>query len=79
MISVNAFPKGWPLAVIAPPPANRAQRIFRCHYQCDECPNEWNDELLVAGPSWCPCCDMELEPYCVEQFEAERPEWDEEE
>ena len=54
----------------------RAQRIMRCHYLCDACPNEWTDELLVAGPSWCPCCDREVEPYDTEEFVEERPVFD---
>ena len=54
----------------------RAQRIMRCYYLCDDCPNEWTDELLVAGPSWCPCSDAAIEPYSVEEFVEERPEFD---
>lgn len=46
-------------------------RVFRNHYICEECPNEFNDELLVSGPSWCPCCDKECEPYFVEEFEQD--------
>jgi len=38
-------------------------RVFRNFYQCDECPNEWSDEMLTQGVSWCPCCDLEREPY----------------
>ena len=38
-------------------------RIFRTHYLCDDCPNEWSDEMMVVGPSFCPCCDREAEPY----------------
>ena len=46
----------------------KPQRVFRCHYICDECPNEFADEMLVIGPSWCPCCDAEIEPYSSEDL-----------
>jgi hypothetical protein len=58
---------------------HRPQRVFQCHYFCDECPNEFSDELLVAGPSWCPACDKPCEPYSVVEFEESRPEFEEEE
>jgi hypothetical protein len=57
----------------------REQRVFRCHYLCDDCTDvgsEWCDELLVAGPSWCPCCDTQREPYAVDEIFIERPEFD---
>jgi hypothetical protein len=54
----------------------KAQRVFICHYQCDACPNEWEDELLAVSHSWCPCCDAKVEPYYTEEFEVERPEFD---
>jgi hypothetical protein len=38
-------------------------RIFRNHFLCDDCPNEWSEEMMVVGPSYCPCCDREAEPY----------------
>lgn len=38
-------------------------RIFRNHYLCPDCPNEWSDEMMVVGPSYCPCCDAEAGPY----------------
>ena len=38
-------------------------RIFRNHYLCSLCPHEWSDEMMVVGPSYCPCCDAEAEPY----------------
>jgi hypothetical protein len=67
----------WSLSrITAPPILRRQQRIFRCHYFCDDCPNEWSDELLTASVSWCPCCDGAAEPYCVEEFEEDRPEWE---
>jgi len=44
----------------------KPMRVFRCHYICDECPNEFADEMLVIGPSWCPSCDKECEPYSTE-------------
>ena len=43
-------------------------RVFRNHYICDECPNEFADEMLVIGPSWCPACDAEIEPYSSEDL-----------
>jgi hypothetical protein len=24
---------------------------------------EWSDEIMVVGPSYCPCCDAKAEPY----------------
>lgn len=54
----------------------REQRVFLCHYICDRCPNEWEDELLVQCHSWCPCCDDKCEPYLVEEIIEERPEFD---
>jgi len=57
----------------------RGQRVFRCHYICNDCTDtgsEWCDELLVAGPSWCPCCDTQAEPYAVDEIYEERPEFD---
>jgi hypothetical protein len=47
---------------------HKEQRVFRCDYICDECPNEWTDHLLVAGPSWCPCCERLTEPYHVDEM-----------
>jgi hypothetical protein len=44
----------------------RQFRIFRNHYLCDDCPNEWSDEMMVVGLSYCPCCDREAEPYDTE-------------
>jgi len=41
----------------------REMRYFRNHYLCDDCPNEWSDEMAVVGPSFCPCCDRKAEPY----------------
>ena len=43
-------------------------RIFRNHYICDDCPNEWTDEMLVISHSWCPCCDMKCDPYSSESL-----------
>jgi hypothetical protein len=42
---------------------SRQFRIFRSHYLCDACPNEWSDEMMVVTSSYCPCCDAEAEPY----------------
>lgn len=41
-------------------------RYFRNYFLCEECPNEWSDDMLVVGPSWCPCCDKSCEPYSSE-------------
>ena len=55
----------------------RTQRVFRLHYQCEACPNEWSDESLVVTHGYCPCCDARIEePYYVEPFCEERPEFD---
>ena len=61
--------------VTVPAIRHRQQRIFRCHYFCD-CENEWSDEMLTAGISWCQACDGAAEPYYVEEFEEDRPEWE---
>lgn len=50
-------------------------RVFRNHYLCPDCPNEWSDEASVVGPSFCPACDAEAEPY---DYEALLEETDEE-
>jgi len=54
----------------------RQQRVFRCYYICEECPYEWVDEMLVEGPSWCPCCEAKLEPEAVDEVCEERPVFD---
>jgi hypothetical protein len=51
------------------------QRIYRCHYRCDGCDVDWDDELLTAGPSWCPVCEAKFEPTVTDEFEEERLEW----
>ena len=38
-------------------------RIFRNHFLCDGCPNEWSDEALVIASAYCPCCDALCDPY----------------
>lgn len=43
-----------------------AQRVWRNHYFCDDCQHEFCDEMLTQGPSWCPCCDAEIEPQSSE-------------
>jgi hypothetical protein len=46
------------------------RRVLHCYYECNDCTrsgSEWMDVLLVAGRSWCPCCDREAEPYRVEE------------
>jgi hypothetical protein len=47
-------------------PAPKQFRIFRNHYLCENCPDEWSDEMMVVGPSHCPYCDAEAEPYDTE-------------
>lgn len=67
------------LVALGVPRKLREQRVFRCHYECLACTavgSEWTDELLTAGPSYCPCCDAKCEPYSVEAFCEERPEFD---
>lgn len=59
------------LPVLRDPVVRRKQRVFRCHYICEECPNEWCDTLLCAGISWCPSCDLECEPNSTEEWEEE--------
>lgn len=44
----------------------KPMRVFRCHYICEECPNEWADEMLTISSSFCPACDLEVEPYSSE-------------
>jgi hypothetical protein len=43
-------------------------RIFRNHYLCDYCPNEWSQEAMVVAPGYCPCCDRRAEPYDTESL-----------
>jgi hypothetical protein len=43
-------------------------RIFRNHYLCDYCPNEWSQEAMVVAPGYCPCCDRKAEPYDTESL-----------
>ena len=57
----------------------RERRVFRCVYFCEDCTragSEWTDHLLVAGPSWCPCCDRLTEPDSVDEIIEEGPEFD---
>jgi len=57
----------------------RGQRVFRCHYICNDCTDtgsEWVDEMLCQSHSWCPACDTRAEPYLVEEIYVERPEFD---
>lgn len=54
----------------------KEQRVFRCDYICDDCPNEWTDHLLTVSHSWCPCCEGKTEPYLVTEFVERRPEFD---
>lgn len=56
----------------------KPMRVFRCHYICEECPNEFSDEMLTISSSYCPCCDAEIEPYSSETL-FEMAEDDEEE
>jgi hypothetical protein len=51
------------------------RRVFRCHYRCDPCDVDWDDELLTAGPSWCPVCEAKYEPTVTDEYEEERLEW----
>jgi hypothetical protein len=66
------------LSPITAPPILRHQRIFRCWYLCGECysGNEFADEMLTAGISWCPACGAKCEPCLVEEFEEDRLEWE---
>ena len=49
-------------------PTPATYRVFRSHYLCVACPLEWSDEGCVIGPSFCPCCDAEHEPYASESL-----------
>ena len=64
---------------ISPRIVTRERRVFRCTYYCDDCTragSEWTDHLLVAGPSWCPCCDRLTEPDSVDEITECGPEFD---
>jgi hypothetical protein len=37
--------------------------VFKLHYLCDACPLEWEERAACEGPSFCPCCDRETQPY----------------
>lgn len=52
-------------------PVLRPIRVFQNHYQCDDCPNEWTDEMLTVSHSWCPCCDAQMEPYASDELLAD--------
>lgn len=43
-------------------------RIFRNHYLCDVCPNEWSEEMMVVDTGYCPCCERAAEPYDTESL-----------
>ena len=32
-------------------------------YLCAACPLEWDEYAAFEGPSFCPCCDEETQPY----------------
>jgi hypothetical protein len=51
-------------------------RVFKNFYYCDECPLEWDTELLTRSADWCPCCDKSTEAYCSEEFEQEMADVD---
>lgn len=57
----------------------RSQRVYHLFYECNECTDlgsEWMDEALVITHSYCPCCGLKAEePYFVEEFEEDRPEF----
>lgn len=40
-----------------------SQPTFHHHYICAACPLEWDEYSDIEGPSWCPCCDVAVEPY----------------
>ena len=52
-------------------------RVFRVHFYCEACPNEFTDEMLTVSHSYCPCCDarIEPEPGSWDEYEEERPEF----
>ena len=54
-------------------------RYFRNHYLCEECPNEFSDEMCTISHSWCPACDGRCEPYSSESLVEEVEADDEEE
>ena len=56
--------------------ALKALRVFRVTFYCDECPNEFTDEMLTLAPSYCPCCDKECEPDGYDEYEVETDEED---
>ena len=54
----------------------KAQRVFTITYYCDDCCNEFTDEMLTVSHSWCPCCDAKCQPGTIEEHEEEMPEFD---
>lgn len=54
----------------------KEQRVFRCHFVCAACEATFEDEMLVRGASWCPCCETRCDPAAVMEFTEERPEFD---
>lgn len=57
--------------------ATATLRVFRVTYYCEECPNEFTDEMLTVAHSYCPCCDMRCEPDGIEEYEVETDEVEE--
>jgi hypothetical protein len=66
---------------ISPRIVTRERRVFHCFYECNwlDCSpfgSEWMDTLLVAGPSWCPCCGRKAEPDSVQEDLEYGPEFE---
>jgi hypothetical protein len=67
---------------ITPRIVTRERRVFHCYYECPDCSrlgSEWRDVLLVSGPSWCPACDREADPYCIDEVLEYGPEFEDDE
>lgn len=54
----------------------RQQRVFRCHYTCDDCGERWTDEMLTVSYSWCSFCEAKTEPHETEELLVDMAEFD---
>lgn len=49
----------------------RQFRVFAITYYCDDCPNEFTDQMMTVSHSWCPSCDRKIEPGTIEEHEED--------
>lgn len=49
----------------------RQFRVFTVTYYCDDCGNEFTDQMMAVSHSWCPCCDAKVQPGTIEEHEED--------